>query len=675
MEQNNNLQFIKGVGEKRAAVLKDHGIADVNALLQYYPRSYLDFKNTINIVSAPIGENCCVKARVMSDVREHYIRKNMTVYKFTATDNTGVLSITVFNNRFITKTVKKGSEYLFFGKIDGGFTEKTMASPIIKPLSYQKILPKYTAIGDISSTVLSGIIGNALKTVSIAETLPESILEKYGLERLDYAVRQIHFPSCQAEVDKARKRLAFDELLTLQLGMAMKRAENEKKGGYIIEQNFTKEFCSLLPFTLTGQQQDAVNDCILDMKSGKPMARLLQGDVGSGKTAVAAALAFTVVKNGYQCVFMAPTEVLAEQHFKNLTELFGGKLNILLLTGSATAKNKRLIKEQIKSGEADIVIGTHAVIEDDVKFRKLGLVITDEQHRFGVRQRTVLTEKGNNPHLLVMSATPIPRTMALIIYGDLDISIINEMPRGRQTVKTYAVNSTYRQRISTFIKKTVDNGKQAYIVCPLIGNEGENALNLTSAEELYSEVKDEDFKGYSVGLLHGKMKPAEKNRVMKEFAENKISILISTTVIEVGIDVKNATVMVIENADRFGLSQLHQLRGRVGRGKDPSTCVLISDSKSKTARERLKIICDNSDGFKISDYDLKMRGPGDFCGRRQHGLPELKIADLTTDMEIFRMSAEAAQKIVNSDKTLSRHPELLSSVKRLYATAKQYGEN
>lgn len=675
MGTESDIRYIKGVGEKRAVILNNHGITDVDALLRYYPRKYLDFKNTVSIYNANIEETCCIKAKVITEISEHRIRKNTVLYKFSVSDNTGILDITVWNNKYIYNTVFLGGEYLFYGKITSGYFNKQLSAPIIKSTKNEAIIPQYTKIESITSANLEKIIKNALTQFSPEETLPENILKKYNLLNLKDALCQIHFPNCQLQIINARKRLAFEELLTLQLGMSLRKNLNKIKKGILINRNYSNEFELQLPFNLTNAQKRVIEECTLDMQSGKPMARLVQGDVGSGKTVVAASLMFTIFKNKIQSVFMAPTEILAEQHFKTLSTFFKDcNINLALLTSSVTKKNKQAIKKDLSEGKIDILIGTHAVIEEDVVFKNLGLVITDEQHRFGVKQRTVLTEKGENPHLLVMSATPIPRTLALIIYGELDISIIDELPKGRQPIETYFVNSSYRKRIYNYLKKHLDNDKQAYIVCPLV-SQAETETDIVSAEEYAKTLKENEFKNYSVGLIHGKMKPLEKDRIMKDFKLNKINILIATTVIEVGIDVKNATVMVIENAERFGLSSLHQLRGRIGRGDDKSTCILISDTKSKASIERLNIIKETTDGFLIADKDLKLRGPGDFCGKRQHGLPELKIADLETDLELFKLSVKVANEILSDNKQLENYPTLLNQVKKLYNSTKQYGQN
>ena len=451
----------------------------------------------------------------------------------------------------------------------------------------------------------------------------------------------------------------------MQLGLLYVREGSRSKTSVVIKEDKTQEFYSLLPYELTSAQKRCIEECIGDMKTKRPMNRLLQGDVGSGKTSVAAALIYTAVKNGFQCAMMAPTEVLAEQHCKSLSSVFKGKINIVLLTGSVKSSQKKLIKKSLEDGSAELVVGTHAVISDDVKFKNLGLVITDEQHRFGVNQRTALSNKGKNPHTLVMSATPIPRTLGLIIYGDLDISVIDELPKGRQPIETYCVGTSYHGRLYNFIKKHLDEGRQAYIVCPLVE---EGASELVPAQEYAEYLKNSVFSSYSVGLIHGKMKPNEKERIMREFSRGEIRLLVATVVIEVGIDVPNATVMIIENAERFGLSQLHQLRGRIGRGKYKSTCVLVSDAENEEAKSRFKIMCETTDGFKIAEEDLKQRGPGDFLGSRQHGLPELKLANILTDTKILYAAQKQAENIMLADPDLSlpEHRGIKTQVKNIF---------
>ena len=452
--------------------------------------------------------------------------------------------------------------------------------------------------------------------------------------------------------------------MTLQIGLMKLKDKKETTNNYKIKTDFTNEFLTALPFKPTGAQSRAIADCIADMKNERSMNRLIQGDVGSGKTAVAAAVIYTAVKNGFQAAMMAPTEILAAQHFESLTKLFEGTdIKIALLTGSTKAKEKREIKQGLIDGTIDFAVGTHALIQNDVEFKSLALVVTDEQHRFGVEQRASLAMKGSDPHMLVMSATPIPRTLGLIIYGDLDISVLDELPPGRQTIRTDVVNSAYHQRIYKFIKKAIDEGHQAYIVCSLV-DEGEN--DLIPATEYAENLSNCVFKGYNLGLLHGKMKPKEKENVMNAFARGDVDILVSTTVVEVGVDVPNATIMLIENADRFGLSQLHQLRGRVGRGKAQSYCILVSDNKSENTKERLQVMKNNADGFKIADYDLKVRGPGDFFGKRQHGLPNLGIADLLENTETLEQCRECARDIIKNDRNLDSLPALCNQINNMF---------
>ncbi|MEE1074692.1 MAG: ATP-dependent DNA helicase RecG [Acutalibacteraceae bacterium] len=493
------------------------------------------------------------------------------------------------------------------------------------------------------------------------------MLERNGLCDLKTALQNIHFPTTEELLEKAKKRLVFEELFILQAGLTFLKKRSRGKTGCVIQNNCFVNFQELLPFEMTSAQKRVTEECIADMKSGRPMNRLVQGDVGSGKTAVCAALCYVAAKNGFQSALMAPTEILAEQHFKTLigfTENSGVKCG--LLTGSTTKKQKAIIKEALKTGEIDIIVGTHALISDDVEFNNLGLVITDEQHRFGVAQRGKLSSKGENPHTLVMSATPIPRTLGLIIYGDLDISIIDEYPKGRQRIDTYFVDTSYRQRIYKYIKKFLDSGRQGYIVCPLV--EENETLDITPAVEYYEALQKNEFRDYRLGLLHGKMSAKDKEKVMRQFSEGEINLLIATTVIEVGIDVPNAVIMVIENAERFGLSQLHQLRGRIGRGEYKSDCILISDSKSGETAKRLNVIKNTSDGFKIADADLELRGPGDFLGSRQHGLPDMKIADLFADRDTLHRAGKEVEWLLKTDPKLreSQNAALREEIKELY---------
>lgn len=664
-----DIKFIKGVGEKRAELFYKLGVFGVDALIHFYPRKYEDWTNTKTVLQAQDGEIAVIKATLITTVSEHCIRRGLTLYKCKFTDGENIINVTVFNNKYLAKSLKVYDDYILYGKIEKSLTSASMSSPKIERAETGvKIHPIYPTTGKLTSNAIAKTVKTALDNIGkIEETLSEDIIEHYELMPLDSAIRAIHFPKTQQEYSDARKRLIFEELLTLQLGLLKLKATDKALTGIRIEKDFTQEFFALLPFSPTSAQKRAVSECISDMGGVHPMRRLLQGDVGSGKTAVAAAVIYSAVKNGYQSALMAPTEILATQHYKSLSSLFEkAGIRTALLTGSVKQSEKRKIKKSLIDGETDLIIGTHAIIQNDVEFKNLGLVITDEQHRFGVKQRASLASKGNEVHTLVMSATPIPRTLGLIIYGDLDISILDELPPNRQEIRTDVVSSAYHARIYKFIKEAVARGEQAYIVCPLV--EESQELDLKSAEEYATQLSENEFAGYNLGLLHGKMKPKEKDMVMKAFAQGDVQILVATTVIEVGIDVPNATVMVIENAQQFGLSQLHQLRGRIGRGSKKSYCILVSDSKSETAKNRLAAMKKYSDGFKIADEDLKARGPGDFFGERQHGLPSLKIADMAQDMEVLRETQNCARLILKNDPNLSlpKNRALKNEIRKLF---------
>lgn len=660
-----DIRYLKGVGEKTARLYNKLGIFTVDDLIRHYPRKYLDYSNTVSVKDAPPDTPVFIKATMITPVKESMIRKGLTLYKCNFSDGETVIRVTIFNNKYLAKALRTFDDYILYGKVEKTFTSASMSSPQIERADKAEVHPVYPTTEKLSVKAISNSVRNALALVGkIPETLSDDILKKYDLVSLDFATRQIHFPTDEKNVEPARHRLIFDELLTLQLGLLKLKEKDVKGNSCKIKKDFTSEFYSLLPFTPTGAQQRAVADCIEDMQSDRMMNRLIQGDVGSGKTAVAGAVIYTVIKNGAQAALMAPTEILATQHFESFKKLFAPTdVRVALLTGSVKAGEKKEIKRALCNGEIDLIVGTHALIQNDVEFENLGLVCTDEQHRFGVQQRANLAMKGDNPHLMVMSATPIPRTLGLIIYGDLDISLLDELPPGRQEIRTDVVTSAYHKRIYKFIRDAVDRGEQAYIVCSLV-DEGES--DLISAKEYADNLAKNEFVGYSVGLLHGKMKPAEKERVMQSFAEGKTQILVSTTVVEVGVDVPNATVMLIENADRFGLSQLHQLRGRVGRGKNKSYCILVSDNKSDSSRERLQVMKHTSNGFDIADYDLKSRGPGDFFGKRQHGLPDLKIADMLEDTETLRQCRECALKMLESDPRLDAYPELCERINNMF---------
>lgn len=660
-----DIRYLKGVGEKTARLYNKLGIFTVDDLIRHYPRKYLDYSNTVFVKDAPPDTPVFIKATMITPVKESMIRKGLTLYKCNFSDGETVIRVTIFNNKYLAKALRTFDDYILYGKVEKTFTSASMSSPQIERADKAEVHPVYPTTEKLSVKAISNSVRNALALVGkIPETLSDDILKKYDLVSLDFATRQIHFPSDEKNIEPARHRLIFDELLTLQLGLLKLKEKDVKGNSCKIKKDFTNEFYSLLPFTPTGAQQRAVADCIEDMQSDRMMNRLIQGDVGSGKTAVAGAVIYTVIKNGAQAALMAPTEILATQHFESFKKLFASTdVRVALLTGSVKAGEKKEIKRALCNGEIDLIVGTHALIQNDVEFENLGLVCTDEQHRFGVQQRANLAMKGDNPHLMVMSATPIPRTLGLIIYGDLDISLLDELPPGRQEIRTDVVTSAYHKRIYKFIRDAVDRGEQAYIVCSLV-DEGES--DLISAKEYADNLAKNEFVGYSVGLLHGKMKPSEKDKVMQSFADGETQILVSTTVVEVGVDVPNATVMLIENADRFGLSQLHQLRGRVGRGKNKSYCILVSDNKSDSSRERLQVMKHTSNGFDIADYDLKSRGPGDFFGKRQHGLPDLKIADMLEDTETLRQCRECALKMLESDPRLDGYPELCERINNMF---------
>lgn len=680
MKLDTDIKYLKGVGERRAAMLSRLGVSDVNALVRLYPRVYEDWSRIKSINEAQIGEICCIKGIVGSPVRKNLIRKGLTLYKTEITDGSGIMGITIFNSRFAAEKLTEGDEFLFFGRVGGNLYRKEMNSPEIEPAEgADRIRPIYPQTHGLNSKMIEKLVRTALTECrdELVDPIPPWLREKYCLMNLPDSLWNIHFPKSPDYLEEARRRLIFEELLILQLGLEKMRSQTQNNAGAIIERDFSDEYFSHLPFSPTGAQRRAVKEAMRDMMSGRQMNRLLQGDVGSGKTAVAAALVYSAAKNSMQSALMAPTEVLAEQHYKTFLKLFEGcSINVELLTGSDTAAQKRRKKEALKAGEIDLLIGTHAIIQSDVEFKSLALVITDEQHRFGVEQRNALGEKGKNPHLYVMSATPIPRTLALIIYGELDISILDELPPGRQKIETYAVTSELRQRAYNYVKKHLDAGRQGYIICPLV-DEGESDTELASAVKYADELQRGDFRGYTVGLMHGKMRSSDKKKVMESFSNGETQLLVSTTVIEVGVDVPNAVIMVIENAERFGLSQLHQLRGRIGRGQYKSTCILITDAKNDTAQRRMKVMETTTDGFKIADEDLKLRGPGEFFGSRQHGLPEMKIADMLEDRSTLEETQRAAKEIMARDPELSS-PEsaaLKNEIQRLFDAVGSAGMN
>ena len=665
-----DIKFVKGIGEKRSQLFKKRlGLFTLQDLISHYPRAYEDWTNLTRIDEIPFNEYVCVKAKISSEIQKKITRnKKIETYQFYVYDRTGQIKIIIFNNKYLADSLKQEEEYLFYGKVKWNGVFREMSSPEIRSVSECKIRPIYPSTEGLSSRQIEKIISGVFDTFQVDEFLPETIVKQFNLMPHPDAVRQVHFPETVEKINKARNRLAFEELLLLKLGLTGLKNRARGKNSKKITPLSSNEISALFPFELTNAQSRVIRECLNDMNGEHPMNRLVQGDVGCGKTAVAAALCYATAKSGYSSVMLAPTEILATQHYKALSFLFKNfGFTVELLTGSISKKEKNRIKNEVKKGKINVLVSTHAVLTDDVELPNTALVITDEQHRFGVAQRAVLSQKAKHPHTLVMSATPIPRTMGLVVYGDLDISIIDELPKGRTPIKSYAVNYNLRERAIGYVKKHIDNGFQGYIVCPMI--DSDSNTELTSATNYAEELSNGLLKGYKIGLLHGKMKPKEKDKVMADFASGKIQVLVSTTVIEVGIDVPNAVIMVVENADRFGLSQLHQLRGRVGRGTAESSCIFISNSTSKTTNERLQTLCSTTDGFKIAEADLKLRGPGNFLGKEQHGLPQMKIADLIEDRAILFASSKAAEFILADDPTLSlpENNELKQRVNSLFS--------
>ena len=671
MNKNTPIRELKGVGEKRAELYGKIGIKTAGDLIFHFPRRYIDYSEPVAVSFAEIGQHAVIRAMVVKKQPAARIRKGLTLYKIFAEDESRErFTITYYNNRFASDALKEGEEYLFSGRISGNLTRKEMNSPTVLKADETSLLrPVYPLTEGLTAAMVTANVAEVLNSADssfFADSLPDELRMDYALSTLEYAVRSIHFPKDAHAAELAKKRLAFDELLKLQLGMLMMKSRTRAENGCKMRpmDKEMSEFYSALPFEMTGAQKRAVDDIIRDMCGSTPMSRLVQGDVGSGKTAVAAAAALFAAKNGYQTALMAPTEILARQHFKTLSEMLEPLgVGVCCVTGSMTKKQRTEAAERLAEGEYSVAVGTHALISDSTEFKNLGLVITDEQHRFGVNQRATLAEKGHNPHKLVMSATPIPRTLALIIYGDLDISVLNELPKGRQKIETFAVTAKLRERALGFVKKQLDEGRQAYIVCPMIE---ENENELAAAKGYAESLKKTVLAEYRTGLLHGKMPAAEKDKVMAAFKAKELDLLVATTVVEVGVDVPNANIIVIENADRFGLSQLHQLRGRVGRGQYQSYCVLIAGTVTDESRQRLEIMTKTSDGFAISEYDLKMRGAGDFFGNRQHGLPDLKIADIAADRELLADCQRAAKTLIEESSDLEKFPTLKAEVEKLF---------
>lgn len=666
------IMYLKGVGEKRAALYRELNISAVGDLLRHLPRDYIDLTAPVTVAGAPLGERCAVRATVLKKGAEARIKKGLSIWKVQIGDDSGVMTLSFFNTRYAVMGLKEGESYLFYGRAEGTLLRREMSAPMVFPEGEAGgLFPVYPLTAGLTSRGIATNVRTALSLLpdSLSDPLPVAVRQKFGLCDSLYAFRAIHFPRSTTEAAIARRRFIFEELLTLSLAlMWLRRGSSALKAPAFPAPNWEK-FYKALPFTLTGAQKRAISDIAGDMSSGKMMNRLLQGDVGSGKTVVAAAGMAMAARAGAQAAMMAPTEILAAQHYNSLSGLLG-QFNIScgLLTGSTPAAEKRRIKKALAAGHIDVIIGTHALITGDVSFNNLGLVVTDEQHRFGVSQRATFTAKGEGVHTLVMSATPIPRTLSLMIYGDLDLSVIDELPAGRRPIETYLIDTEKRERAYNYIKKHLDKGLQGYIICPLV-EENPDLPELIPATTYAEQLQKGPFKNYKVGLLHGKMKPKDKTAAMQSFYSGETDLLVATTVVEVGVDVKNAVIMLIESADRFGLGQLHQLRGRIGRGSVRSTCILISDSKSPLAKERLDTLRRSQNGFEIAETDLRLRGPGDFFGQRQHGLPPLKIADLADDMALLEAAQQTAGSLLAADPQLSapEHRALNKQVKALFS--------
>ena len=640
--------ILKGVGPARAKQLQALNIFTLEDLICHFPRGYEDRTKLVTIDKLQVDVPACFRAMVMNTPRTTHVRKGLDITKVQVADHTARLNLTFFNSRFVSENLHYGQEYIFYGAVSGDFIGYNMTNPAFEsldsqPVTTRRVLPIYPLTAGLNNGALLKLVRQALAVCDPpAEIIPGEIRRQYDILPAEEAYRAIHEPRDMAEAEAAKRRLIFEEFFVFSAGLSLMRAARADKKCPPYENTNLSSFYAALPFRLTGAQQRCIDDILSDLRRGAPMNRLVQGDVGSGKTMVAAAAAYCSVTNGRQAAMMAPTEILAEQHHASMSKLLEPLgIRVGLLTGSLTPKNKAQVREKIAAGELDFIIGTHALVTDKTVFADLGLVITDEQHRFGVGQRSRLSSKGDDPHLLVMSATPIPRTLALLMYGDLDVSILDELPPGRQSVDTFLVNESYRPRINNFIRKHAANGNQIYVVCPAV--EETDGMSLKSATQWAEVLQTAAFPDLRVALLHGQMKAADKERVMAQFARGEADILVATTVIEVGVDVPNATLMIVEDADRFGLSQLHQLRGRVGRGQDKSYCILTSHNQNTETLQRLKAFCKTTDGFRIAQEDLKMRGPGDFFGSRQSGLPTFRVASLGSDMETLTIAQMASR--------------------------------
>ena len=668
------VRYLKGVGPKTAERFEKLGILTLSDLLCHYPRRYLDFSKPYSIAEAPADTECVVKAEVFAKPGGRILPGGRRMERITAGDDVSSLEITWFNNPYAAQKLELGQEYYFQGIVTGGMLRRQMVNPQVRTDAQVKSSPfeaVYPQTEGLTSSAIAKCVRQLLPHAELLpDPLPSEMLKKYRLLSKADAVRAIHCPATEEEAFAARRRLIYEELLVLQLGIGRMKNHGAASTGAPMKKADASPFWESLSFSPTGAQRRAVEEILTDMSGETSMNRLLQGDVGSGKTLVAAAAIWACIRAGYQAALLAPTEILASQHAENLNRLlspFG--MRVALLTGGMKAAARRTTLAAIRDDEADLIIGTHAILSEGVEFARLGLAVVDEQHRFGVRQRGLLAEKAANPHLLVMSATPIPRTLGLLMYGDLDISILDELPPGRKPVKTRCITGKKRADLYGFLDREIDSGRQAYIVCPAIEDAGGSGLN--AVKSYYEDIAKAYLPDRRVGLMHGKLKPKEKAEVMDDFKSGRLDALVSTTVIEVGVDVPNATVMVIENAERYGLSALHQLRGRVGRGAAESWCFLVSDNASESVQKRLKFLCSTSDGFAVAQYDLETRGPGDFFGSRQHGLPTLQIADLMNDTRTLHAAQSEAVALLAEDPLLERpeHALLARQVEQMFDKA------
>ena len=680
LSRDTPLTDLPGVGPQRAKKLEKLGLKTLGDALDHLPQRYEDRRECHALADAPQDRPCCVSVVIAETPRVSYVRRGLSLVKVKGVDGTGTVHITFFNQDYIREVLRRGESYVFYGAVERQGNLFSMTNPVFEREGTARttglIMPVYPLTAGISNNLLAGLTRRAVDECldGLPEALPEPVRLAHRLCQAQFAGKNIHYPADFEALAVARRRLVFEELFVLTCGLAQLKDRRGQGAGRVLAGE-PGEFAALLPFAPTGAQRRAMEDMAADFRSGRAMNRLVQGDVGSGKTAVAAFGAWTAARNGVQCALMAPTELLAEQHARTMEALLApAGVRVALLTGSVKGKEKKALLSALGAGEIDLLVGTHALFSQGVEYRDLGLVIADEQHRFGVAQRSALAEKGGAvpPHILVMSATPIPRTLALIIYGDLDVSVMDELPPGRTPVSTFLVGEAKRARMYGFVRKQVEEGRQVYIVCPAVeengGWEDGPGMDLKAVTAYAGELRERVFPDLRVGFVHGRLRAKEKEDVMAAFHRGELDVLVSTTVVEVGVDVPNASLMIVENAERFGLSQLHQLRGRVGRGRHESFCVLMTASRSEAARERLRALCATNDGFQIAEEDLRLRGPGDFFGKRQHGLPQLKVADFAADMELLKEARAAAEELVAADPELKRpaHRLLRERVRELF---------